>query len=90
MLLSPCSKFKKVKGYSCCESCFFAMRLSLKDKKPPKLSIANGFVIGEVPIIKYVDNNDNVQEFDIENYITEVMRALLSPTRTHGYVLDYS
>ena len=66
------------------------MRPSLKGKKPSKLSIANGFVIGEVPIIKCVDNNGNVQELDIKNDITEVMRALLSPRWTHGYVLGYS
>ena len=90
MLLSPDSNFKRGKGYSRCESCLYAMRPSLKDKKPPKLSIANGFVIREVPIIKYVDNNDNEQELDVENDITEVMRALLSPKWTHGYVLGYS
>ena len=56
------------------------MMPSLKDKKPPKLLIANGFVIGEVPIIKYVDNNGNEQELDVKSDITEVMRALLSPT----------
>ena len=90
MLLSPRSNFKKGKGYSCCESCFTAMKPSLKEKKPPKFSIANGFLIGQIPIIKFVDDNGNIQHIDVEKDITEVTRALLSPLRTHGYVFGYT
>ena len=90
MLLSPRSNLKKGDGYSCCQSCFTAMRPCLRDKKPPKLSIANGFLIGEIPILKYVDDNGNERELDVEEDINEVTRGLLSPLRTHGYVFGYT
>jgi len=61
-----------------------------KDKSPPKLSIANGFVIGEFPILQYVDANGIIQDFDVECDLTDVMRAILSPTRAHGYIIAYT
>lgn len=90
MLLSPRSNLNESKGYSCCESCHNSMKPYLRDKKPPKFSIANGFVIGEIPTIKYIDDNGDRQELNVEKDITEVMRALLSPTRTHGYIFGYT
>ncbi len=42
------------------------MMPGLKKKKPPKLSIANDFLIGEIPIIKYVDDNGNIQKIDVK------------------------
>lgn len=83
MLLSPRAN-KNEKGYSCCRTCHNGMRQSKRDQKPPKLSIANGFVIGEFPKLKYRDDNDIDCEFDVESDLTEVMRALLAPTRSHS------
>jgi len=90
MLLSPRTN-KNKKGYSCCTTCENSMRTRDIKKKPPKLSIANGFVIGQFPVFKYTDDNGKSCEFNAEDpsHLTEVMRALLAPTRTHGYVLAY-
>ena len=55
-------------------------------KKPPKFSIANGFLIGQIPIITFVDDDGNIQQIDVEKEIIRVTRALLSPLRTHGSV----
>ena len=89
MLLSPRAN-KNEKGYSCCRTCHNGMRQSKRDQKPPKLSIANGFVIGEFPKLKYRDDNDIDCEFDVESDLTEVMRALLAPTRSHGYIMAFT
>ncbi|KAL7524887.1 hypothetical protein ACHAXR_002212, partial [Thalassiosira sp. AJA248-18] len=89
MLLSPRSN-KTNKGFSCCTTCHEGMRASNKDKKPPKLSIANGFVIGEFPRLTYTDDEGMEHEFDVESDLTDVMRALLAPTRTHGYVMAFT
>ena len=89
MLLSPRSN-KTNKGFSCCSTCHEGMRASNKDKKPPKLSIANGFVIGEFPRLTYTDDQGMEHEFDVESDLTDVMRALLAPTRTHGYVMAFT
>lgn len=57
MLLSPRANMNK-NGYSCCETCNNSMNKRDIKKKPPKLSIANGFVIGECPDLTYTNDND--------------------------------
>jgi hypothetical protein len=80
MLLSKRANRVAKKGWSCCEGCYSAMRYSKRNKKPPRMSIANGFAIGEIKI-------DGI---DIHNDVNDVTRALLSPVRTHGYVMAFS
>ena len=58
-------------------------------KKPPKLSIVNEFVIGEFPKLKYTNDNGEVCDFSEESDLTDVMRVMLSPTRTYGYVIAF-
>jgi len=66
--------------YSCCVTCDNSMNKRDSKKKPPKLSIANEFVIGDFPKMEYTDDNGKVCEFNVESDLTEVMRALLAPT----------
>ena len=89
MLLSPRAT-KTKKGYTCCEACHSAMAPRFKNQLAPRLSCANGFLIGEFPKLQYVDDKGIIQEFDVETDLTDVMRALLSPTRAHGYIIAYT
>ena len=89
MLLSPRANMNK-NGYSCCATCDNSMNKRDRKKKPPMLSIANGFVIGDFPNIQYTDDNGQLCEFSVESDLSEVMRALLAPTRTHGYVMAFT
>ena len=45
MLLSPRSNFEKGKGYSCCESCFTAMKPSLKEKSHRNSPLPMAFLL---------------------------------------------
>ena len=81
---------QRQKGYTCCETCHRAMAPKFKDKVVPKNSCANGFLIGDFPTLQYIDNQCGIQEFDVETDLTDVMRALLSPTRAHGYIIAYT
>ena len=89
MLLSPRANMN-TKGYSCCVTCENSMNTRDIKKKPPKLSIANGFVIGEFPKLTYTDDKGHICKFSVESDLSEVMRALLAPTRTHGYVMAFT
>ena len=91
MLLSPRANLND-SGYSCCATCDNSMNKRDRKKKPPKLSIANGFVIGEFSKIEYTDDNGKSCVFNAEDssQLTEVMRVLLAPTRTHGYVMAFT
>ena len=66
------------------------MGSTYKNKVVPKLSCANGFLIGEFPELQYVDDKGVRHHFDVETDLTDVMRALLSPTRAHGYIIAYT
>ena len=76
-------------GYSCCAACDNSMHKRDSKNKPPKLSITNGFVIGKFPKLSYTDDNGKVCEFNIESDLTDVMHAMLAPTRTHSYVMAF-
>ena len=73
----------------CCAACDNSMHKTDSRKKPPKLSITNGFVIGKFPKLSYTDDNGKVCEFNIESNLTDVMHAMLAPTRTHSYVMAF-
>ena len=91
MLLSPRANMDE-NGYSCCQTCDNSMNYRDRKKKPPKLSIANGFVIGEFPKLEYTNDNGKVCQFDVESEddLKETLRAMLAPTRTHGYVMAFT
>ena len=88
MLFSPRANMHEY-GYSWCAACNDSMHKRDSKKKPPKLLIANGFVIGEFPKLTYTDDNGEVCEFSVESDLTDVMRAMLAPTQTHGYVTAF-
>ena len=90
MLLSKRARKNSKQKYSCCCGCFNAMRASRKDKKPPKMSIANGFAIGAMPLIIWKDDDGNEHVIDVEENVTDVTRALIAPIRTHGYVMAFT
>ena len=58
-------------------------------KKPPQLSIANGFVIGEFPKLSYTDDDGKVCEFNVESDLTDVMRVMSAPTQMHSCVMSF-
>ena len=58
-------------------------------KKPPKLSIANGFVIGKFPKLTYTDDNGEACNFNVASDLTNVIHVMLAPTQTHGYVMVF-
>ena len=80
MLLSPRAKRTGNNTWSCCEGCYRALAHNRRDKPPPRMAIANGFAIGEI----------NVEGVNIDSDVNDVTRALLSPVRTHGYVMAFS
>lgn len=95
MLLSPRAN-KNKDGYSMCSSCYTTLRRnSQSDTKPPKFSIANGFVIGSFPKVIPVATGKlkgtrRVVNVEDETDISEVMRTLISPVRPYGYVMAYT
>ena len=78
LLLSKRSK-KSKKGYMCCASCKLSLVRNKTVKGPPRLSIANGFVIGHVPA--------SIME---EHDITELVSAMIAPVRPFSYSLTFS
>ena len=90
MLLSPRANYVTRKGYSCCASCYNNMAPRYNNKKAPRFSIANGFVIGAFPKLQYFDGAGHIEDFDVETDLNEVTRALFSPTRTHGFIIAYT
>jgi len=79
LLLSPRSR-REGRRYVCCEQCKESLRdtPSRRIIGPPKHSIANGFVIGEVP-----------EETLKEEEITELLSALIAPIRPFMHVISY-
>ena len=76
-------------GYLCCAACDNSMHKRDSKKKPPKLSIANGFVISKFPKLTYTDDNGKVCEFNLESHLTDVIRVMLAPIQTHGYTMAF-
>ena len=78
LLLSKRSK-KSEKGYMCCASCKLSLVRNKTVKGPPRLNIANGFVIGHVPT-SVIEKHD----------ITELVSAMIAPVRLFSYALTFS
>ena len=88
MLLSPSADMIG-RGYSWCTTCNYSIHKRDRKKKPPTLSIANGFVIGKCPKLIYPHDKGEVCKFRVELDLIDVLRAMLTPTQTHGYVTAF-
>ena len=88
MLLSPSANIIE-RGYSWCTTCNYSIHKRDRKKKPPTLSIANGFVIGKCPKLIYPHDKGEVCKFRVELDLIDVLRAMLTPTQTHGYVTAF-
>jgi len=79
--------------YAVCQHCKPAIGLSLvTSKKPPKFAIANGFAIGSFPDqISYPSPNKEGESrsIDVLNDTNEVMKALVAPVRSFGYIFQH-
>ena len=92
LLLSPRAQ-KLGSHYVTCSTCHSGMHPSRVDSSPPKFSIANGFVIGEIPKkiqLKNSDGSIEVITLDAEEDISPMMRALLSPKRPYGWIFAFT
>ena len=91
LLLSQRSRHTN-KGYMACLSCYDSLTTKSQTKSPPKRAIANGFVIGRIPSIlrfKEEDGTTREREVDYEEHITDILRAMLAPTRAYGYTFAF-
>ena len=94
LLLSRRSRRIEVGGlvkYESCKSCFDSIRTNVKLKSPPKFAIANGFVIGQIPrVFRIRDENEIEEEVVVDkDEINDIVRAMLAPTRAYGYTFSY-
>ena len=79
-------------GYVACQSCRDSIMTHSSYQSPPKYAIANGFVIGHIPKILVLRNKDGTTREPItveEDDITDILRAMLAPTRAYGYTFSY-
>jgi hypothetical protein len=78
-------------GYVACQSCHGSITTHSSNKSPPKYAIANGFVIGYIPKVLVLRNKDGTtREVTLEDGdITDILRAMLAPTRAYGYTFSY-
>ncbi len=61
-------------------------------KTPPKLAIANGFVIGSFPQeIKFFNKEGQRVTRKVEdNELTDILKAMVAPLRQYGCIFAYS
>jgi len=91
MLLSPQSR-KYLDGYATCSVCFSGMQSHMSTKRtPPKLSIANGFVIGSFPQEIQSTNKDGERVTRKIDYheLTDILKAMSAPVRPYGAVFAF-
>ena len=93
ILLSP-RAFNDDNGYECCESCRDAMRPSKQENAgthPPKHAIANGFVIGHIPQILWIDGEDEPRRSGLtDESFNDAMRVALSLQRPYGFIFAFT
>ena len=68
--------------FATCLTCYEGMKRQRINKPPPRLSIANGFVIGSFPDkIEFIDEDGNIEirAIDVEEDVNDVLHVLLSP-----------
>ncbi len=73
---------------------FFQWNATIHDKKkPPKVAIANGFVIGSMPKILQLTTTDGEKKTTraiAENKITDLLKAMMAPVRPYGSIFLYT
>ena len=92
LLLSP--RAPKIRSkYVTCLNCYNNMSPLQIDKAPPKMSIANGFLIGRVPKLTYHYEENGIRRsrtIDIEEDKHDILRVMLSSKRPFGYVFAFT
>jgi hypothetical protein len=96
ILLSPQARFKD-NSYCSCLTCYNSLVCGSAEEKdnPPKLAIANGFVIGHIPkTLRYFKNEIDpsyMYEFDIdpEKHLDDITCTAISPVRPWGHVIAW-
>jgi hypothetical protein len=91
ILLSP-RAWVKDNCYCCCSTCHSSLICGSAEEKdnPPKLAIANGFVIGHIPkVLKYWKGDDVVEDYyefeiDPEKHLDDTICTAISPVRPFG------
>jgi hypothetical protein len=78
LLLSPRAR-RHNNEYMCCISCKTSLRPHMIETAPPRLSIANGFVIGKIP-----------DEILPQEEITDILAAMIAPVRPFMHIVSYS
>jgi hypothetical protein len=92
LLLSPWSR-RYSNGYATCSVCYSGMQPKVADKKtPPKLAIANGFVIGSFPqeIQFFNKDGENVKRKIEEYELTDIVKIMAAPIRPYGCIFAFS
>jgi hypothetical protein len=92
LLLSTRSR-RYCNGYATCACCYKGMCQSLTNKKtPPKYAIANGFVIGSLPMqIQFTTKDGKRKKRTIElSDLTDLLKTMLASVRPYGCVFSYS
>jgi hypothetical protein len=92
LLLSPRSRITS-KGYSTCSCCFSGMQLNMANKKsPPKIAIANGFVIGSFPReVKWITSNGKTKKRIIKDReLTDILKVMMALIRSYGSIFAYT
>jgi hypothetical protein len=61
-------------------------------KDPPKIAIANGFVIGSLlEVLYWTSTNGDKMKWRINGHeVTDQLKAMLAPVRPYGCVFSYS
>jgi len=85
--------------YKACHSCHDSITKRFGNKSPPKFAIANGYVIGRIPgVIEICDKDGTKRKVVIEfldkdgikrNKVTDIVRAMVAPSRAYGYTFSY-
>ena len=92
LLLSPRSRYNNDSGtYQCCQSCYRSLTSSKREEvvTPPKLAIANGFAIGQIPdVLTYTNRNNEsfTRAINLDSDLDEKMCAAIAPIRPFGFV----
>ena len=92
LLLSPRS-YREGDNFEACSCCNSSLIPSVakKSTKPPKWSIANGFVVGHIPrSLKIKDTNgyEYFQSID-DHQISDILSVALSLQRPFGYIFSW-
>jgi hypothetical protein len=98
ILLSP-RAYRDGENFECCQSCYSSTLPSRakKTNKPPKYAIANGFVIGHLPTVIHIPEEDEPRIVDLDldgdtfrDKFSDLLCTALSTQRSHGFVFAFT